>query len=214
MRKLKAYGSYFFYFFQYSPVLAFQLLMDEVKGERKYKLNTVGFDRIYASTAYSYMPSNYILLEELFTELNRYSHNGTFLDLGCGKGRAMMVAAHYNFKRIVGVELEKKYCYAIAADIPNIEKERGCKIDVICMDAGDYKIPDDIQTIFFYNPFKETVMEKVVRNLMESINTSKRPVFVIYLNPLFSSYFTNAGFVKIYTASRYGELNGSIYYRA
>src|SRR4051812_27000389 len=213
MRKVKAYGSYFFYFFQYSPLLAFQLLLDEIKGEKKYKLNTAGFDRVVASTAYSYMPSNYILLEELFTELNKYSHNGTFLDLGCGKGRAMMVAAHYNFKKIMGVELEKEYCNAIADSIPNIEKELSCKIDVICTDAGEYKIPNDVQTIFFYNPFKETVMEKVVQNLMESIINYNRPVFVIYLNPLFSSYFINAGFVKIYTASRYGELNGSIYYR-
>src|SRR5436305_12159901 len=126
----------------------------------------------------------------------------------------MIVATHYNFKKIIVVELEKKYCNAIAGGIPNIEKELGCKIDVICTDAGEYKIPDDVQTIFFYNPFKETVMEKVVQNLMESINNCRRPVFVIYLNPLFSSYFTNAGFIKIYTASRYGELNGSIYYRA
>src|SRR5215469_3038979 len=35
--------------------------------------------------------------------LSRY----TFLDLGCGKGRALMLASQFNFREVVGVELNK-----------------------------------------------------------------------------------------------------------
>src|SRR5437868_2057899 len=101
MRKLKNYIRYFSYFFSYYPLLAVFILYDEIRGENKYHLDTTGFEEIdplqlrkpAAFHAYSYMPSNYVLLERVFREINNHEHNQTLLDLGCGKGRAMLVAA-------------------------------------------------------------------------------------------------------------------------
>ena len=198
-----------------------RLLSDEIKGEYKYRLNTTGFERTelmnisrrFIDLAYSYMPSNYKLLEHVFTEVNRYEHNQTFLDIGCGKGRAMMVAAHYDFKRITGVEINMDYCTSLSEKAIEYQNEFNCHFEIICQDASEYHIPDDVQTIFFYNPFKETTMRKVVANILQSATKKERPLYIIYLNPLYSDVFLQAGFIKIYDTDRYDELKGSIYYR-
>ena len=201
--------------------MAVRLLSDEIKGERKYRLNTVGFEpteqmnikRYMMDLAYSYMPSNYKLLEHVFNEVNRYDHNQTFLDIGCGKGRAMMVAAHYDFKKITGVEINLDYCSNLSEKAIEYQNEFDCSFEIICNDASEYLIPDDVQTIFFYNPFKEPVMRKVVDKIVDSATKNNRPLYIIYLNPLYSDLLLDAGFIKIYDTDRYNELKGSIYYR-
>jgi SAM-dependent methyltransferase len=198
-----------------------RLLSDEIKGERKYRLNTTGFEpteqmnisRPIIDLAYSYMPSNYKLLEHVFNEVNQYDHNQTFLDIGCGKGRAMMVAAHYDFKKITGVEINLDYCTSLSETSIKYQNEFNCSFEIICGDASEYHIPDDVQTIFFYNPFKEPVMRKVVSNIMSSLSNNKRELYIIYLNPLYSELLLERGFIKIYDTDRYNELKGSIYYR-
>ena len=198
-----------------------RLLRDEIKGEHKYRLNTTGFEpteqmnisRRFVDLAYSYMPSNYKLLEHVFKEVNRYNHNQTFLDIGCGKGRAMMVAAHYDFKKITGVEINLDYCTSLSEKAIEYQTEFNCRFEIICNDASEYHIPDDVQTIFFYNPFKETIMRKVVANILDSATKNERSLYIIYLNPLYSELLLDAGFIKIYDTERYKELKASIYYR-
>ena len=198
-----------------------RLLSDEIKGERKYRLNTSDFEPTeqmnissrMIDLVYSYMPSNYKLLEHVFEEVNRYDHNQTFLDIGCGKGRAMMVAAHYDFKKITGVEINLDYCTSLSEKAIEYQNEFDCSFEIICNDASEYHIPDDVQTIIFYNPFKETVMRKVVTNILNSATKKGRPLYIIYLNPLYSELLLEAGFIKIYDTERYKELKASIYYR-
>src|SRR5437764_1009896 len=166
MSFISNYIRYVSYFFRYHPILALCLLYDEVKGERRYQLKTTGFEKVNplkvssAYDSYSYMPSNYVLLEKALKEVNRYQHNHTFLDLGSGKGRAIMVAAWFNFQRIIGVEVNKDYCDYTQKQI--IKKQHlmpKALFEVICTDASIFNIPDNIQTIFLYNPFKEVVVD-------------------------------------------------------
>jgi len=220
MQQLLSYLKYFFYIaFHFNPLLAIAMLYDDIRGERKYNIRTTGVKEVYklkikdidTSNAAEYMPANYVLLEKVFTEVNKHPHNHTFLDMGCGKGRALFVAAHFGFQKITGVELVPKYCQQLqqqiaekAAQFPNTS------FFVHCGNAAQYAIPDEVQVIFFYNPFNEKVMRPVVQQITKSLQRAQRPLYVIYLNPLFKHLFITAGFKEVYYTKRFGFLTASV----
>ena len=220
MHQLLSYFRYFFYLsINFNPLLALLMLYDDIRGERKYKLRTTGVKETYklkltgidTTNAFEYMPSNYVLLERVFNEVNTYPHNQTFLDIGCGKGRVLLVAAHFGFQKLYGVELIPGYCQRLQTLI----KEKAilfpsASFDVSCNDAAAYAIPADVQVLFFYNPFNEIVMRKVIGNILKSVAHARRPLYLIYLNPLYKPLFLQSGFTELYGTSRFGYLTASL----
>jgi SAM-dependent methyltransferase len=219
MRRFLHFARYFFYFFfNYSPVLAFCLLADEISGERKYGIKSTGFHQVSTfheldiTGAYSYMPSNYKLLENVFRFINTFPHNHSFLDIGCGKGRAMAVAANFGFTDIKGIEMIEPYCLQAENQLKGIQSIcPTLHYEVICGDASNYRIPNEIQTIFLYNPFEKWVLHRVMRNIMKSIEQAPRKIFIIYINPSFSEVLIEAGFHEVYHTSRFRHLKASVF---
>lgn len=220
MQQLINHLRYFLFIANYfNPVLAICIIYDEIRGELKYNIQTTsitetkklkikGFDTTGAN---EYMPSNYVLLNRVFKELNTYSHNKTFIDIGCGKGRALIVAAHFGFQELTGVEFIATHCQDAQKQIHKIEKLfNKALFHIICMDATQYEIPDHAQTLFFYNPFNEEVMNKVIQNIRESLVRKKRQLFVIYFSPLYKQNFIEIGFREIYRTARFNFLKASI----
>jgi SAM-dependent methyltransferase len=92
-----------------------------------------------------------------------------FIDVGCGKGRAMLVASRYEFPRLVGIDYSKKLC-KIAND--NLHK---CDIpesrfEIVCTDATEFRFPNHDLFLYFYNPFDATVLHVVLENLRSAGN--------------------------------------------
>jgi SAM-dependent methyltransferase len=110
----------------------------------------------------------------------------TFVDLGSGKGRMLLVASEFEFKRIIGVD--------IASDLNLIARNNigSClglgttrsSIEVMCEDAGIFQFPEDPLVIFMFNPFPAAVLSHVMHNLETSIRHAPRETFVIYRKPL------------------------------
>lgn len=209
-----------FLFLRFNPVLALLIIYDEMKGELKYHLHTTGNKNISKSNlnsdnaqyAHDYMPSNYILLQSLFEKVNIYHHNKTFLDIGCGKGRALFVASHYGFTEINGIEFYPPYCAAVEEEIERYAKHSTATFSVSCTDAADYRIPPHIQTILLYNPFAQNVMYTVLNNILNSYYLNKRDVFVMYLCPIYKDDFLNAGFIEVEYITQFNYLNASLLY--
>ncbi|MBD0278534.1 MAG: class I SAM-dependent methyltransferase [Flavisolibacter sp.] len=211
---------YFFYLaITQNPILALCVLYNEIRGEVKYNINTTAIVQtnkltiqgIDTSSANEYMPSDYVLLEKVLRELNRYTHNKTFLDIGCGRGRTLIVAAHYGFKDITGVEFIAAHCRHAQQQIKRKEHQfEAVTFHIECMDAVHYTIPGDVQTIFLYNPFNETVIDIVIKNILKSLSKNRRPLFVVYLSPVHKQHFINAGFTEIYHTQQFHFLKASI----
>ncbi len=110
----------------------------------------------------------------------------TFIDLGSGKGRTLLMASDYPFRRIIGVELLPSL-HEIAVENLRQYKSEAQKcfaLESICADATAFLLPDDPLVIFLFNPFSESGMRQVVANLDQSLRAHPRPVFVLYHNPL------------------------------
>lgn len=87
-----------------------------------------------------YQPTGEQGLEEAVRSLNEDPQALTFIDLGCGKGRTLLVASVLGFKRIIGVEFARELVL-IARE--NLSKRNVLNADVIHGDAADFQFPDD-----------------------------------------------------------------------
>ena len=208
--KIFRYIKYFFYIsFNWNIRIATRIIRAEIKGEKKYGIDTTGADELKdldelgvdISHATIYMPVSYELLEEVFTQLTNQPINQSnhFLDIGCGKGRAMCVAAHNGFSIITGIDLSKKLCEAAKQNCAlTKQKIPGVACKVINNDAFYYEIPHDVDCIFMFNPFDEIILSGVVNNIHESLRQFPRKMKIIYVNPLHKTLFTNTGFKEVY----------------
>jgi protein-L-isoaspartate O-methyltransferase len=123
--------------------------------------------------------------------------------MGCGKGRALCIAAHHGFKQVTGLDFAKDLC-EIAKENLNLTKQNipdlECKI--INNDAFYFEIPDDVDCIFFFNPFDEIIMSAVVNNIFESLQDNPRKLYIIYVNPLHKEQFIKAGYTETWYSKK------------
>jgi SAM-dependent methyltransferase len=97
-----------------------------------------------------------VACEELIRSLDIRYEDWHFVDVGCGKGRALMIAKKFPFQRVIGVEYSPKLVTAARAVTGAM---------VFCCDAADYKFPEVPLVVFMYHPFDKSVLEKVLANL-------------------------------------------------
>jgi precorrin-6B methylase 2 len=125
----------------------------------------------------SYQPTHRKVLPAALKFLNLNVQNFDFVDLGCGKGRMVLIAALSGFRNSIGVEFATELV-EIANDNAKIFGLLNLKI--VCQDAADFKFPGGDLIIFMYNPFLDKVMSQVIANL-EQQRSGK--VYLIYRYP-------------------------------
>ncbi len=134
-----------------------------------------------------------------------------FIDLGCGKGLPLLIAARLGFAKVIGVEFAPKLA-AIArsnAEIMGIKN-----ISVLEMDAAEFQFPGSKIVLFLCNPFGDHVMEKVLDNLNHQMDQVSHtilhpPLFVIYANP--GALLDRCGFLEKLVTLRVGKWPIAIY---
>ena len=113
----------------------------------------------------------------------------TFIDLGAGKGRVMLLASQLPFKQVLGVELVPELQEIATRNVALFQAPaRRCQ-DVQCIlsDVRNFVFPPVPLVIFLWHPFVGPVFEKVMENLKESLSRDPREVYVVYLKPAFES---------------------------
>lgn len=199
--------------------LAFFTVYHEIKGERKYGIESSKIDDLSGQHISSenivhasiYQPTNYYLIEKAFDYLKSQGLNHDILDYGCGKGRVLIVAAFYGFKNISGVDFTESFCREAEFNIEKVEPLfPSANFLVICEDAVKFKIENKQTVFFFFNPFDQKVMLAVVKNILASLKQNQRKIFVVYINPLHKEIFLSAGFEEEYFFRKMKYLEFSI----
>jgi SAM-dependent methyltransferase len=134
----------------------------------------------------------------------------TFVDMGSGKGRMLLLAAELPFRRIVGVEFASDLCALARKNVETYRNSnQACfQIEPLHMDAMLFKFPPEPSIIYFYYPFERFVMEPVIRNLNRSLAEHPRDVIVVYFNPVLTDVVEAANNLQVYARSNYF---GSLY---
>jgi tRNA1(Val) A37 N6-methylase TrmN6 len=109
-----------------------------------------------------------------------------FVDLGSGKGRTLLMASDYPFRRIVGVELLPALHRAAQENLSKYrsESQKCFAIEAICGDATEFDFPNEPTVLFLFNPFPEAGLRRVMGNLENSLREHPRKTYVLYHNPL------------------------------
>ena len=185
-----------------------------------YHVNTtsgaVGWrDRLMGQFHSAYQPTEPAAFHEMLNTLQQSPdprqsvlnfRDFTFVDLGSGKGRTLLMASDYPFRRILGVELLQSLHEIAQRNLRQYknESQKCFALESICNDATAFRFPDEPLVLFLFNPFPESGMRKVFANLEQSLRAHPRPVYVLYHNPLLEHVLSESGFLR--------KLNGTHQY--
>jgi SAM-dependent methyltransferase len=161
----------------------------------EHRVNTtsaaVGWrDRLLGVLHSPYQPTDAALFHEMLTALREQSHSDfhdfVFIDLGSGKGRALLMAADYPFRRVVGIELLAVLHQAAQENLSKYrsESQKCLALESICADATEFALPAEPTVLYLFNPFPEAGLKRMLANLERSLRTHPRAVHVLYHNPL------------------------------
>jgi hypothetical protein len=146
----------------------------------------------------AYYASDPWIFEQIMQALPIDFARFTFIDLGAGKGRALLMASDCPFKKIIGVEFMPDLCRAALENITNYSSERRqcAQIEMACMDACDFEFPDGPLVVYLFNPFSEPIFVKVMENLRQSLMRAAREVFVTYRYTEHERLLAEAGWLE------------------
>lgn len=210
---------YFFYItFNWNLRLAWFTVYHEIRGEKKYGINTVKINTLNTLSvkgdkeeAEMYQGVNYFLLEKVFGYLQSIHQNKSILDAGCGKGRVLAVAACYGFEKITGIDFAEALCDEARKNMMSYQQKfPEKKITVININAADYVIESDTNVFFFFNPFRKKIMLDVVKNILASVKINSREIYVAYANPVHKEIFISAGFEEVYHFEKLKYVSASV----
>jgi SAM-dependent methyltransferase len=107
-----------------------------------------------------------------------------FVDFGSGKGRALLLASEFPFRRVMGVEFSPEL-HRIAQE--NIAKHANHRmsgpVESICMDFLDFPLPAEPLVLFLFDPCEDPVLVKVLARIRKALETDPRPAYLIYVAP-------------------------------
>jgi SAM-dependent methyltransferase len=110
----------------------------------------------------------------------------TFLDVGAGKGRALMVASLHPFLRVEGIELNAALAAAAAKNIAVWNaREDVDRLAPIALQHGDatlLPLPAGPTVAFLFHPFEEPVMRRFLRHVARSLAAAPRAFDLVYVN--------------------------------
>ena len=109
----------------------------------------------------------------------------SFVDLGCGKGRALLLASRYPFRHILGVELDGSLAAIADTNLRTFHAPwQQCRsLAVQHADATTADLPGTPVLLYLYHPFLAPVLKRVLRRLERSLRQQPRELWLVYINP-------------------------------
>ena len=148
-----------------------------------------------------YVPSGWLSLRRILPR-REVAPDDVFADFGSGKGRIVfLAAAHYPFKRVIGVEFLSELHATAQRNIERTIHRLRCKnIELVNRDVLDYDVPDDVTIAYFQNPFTGHVFEAVIDKLIASMDRNPRAIRIVYANPVEEEFLLSKGARLVRTA--------------
>jgi hypothetical protein len=154
---------------------------------------TVGWrDRLLGVFHSPYQPTEPALFHEMLSAVPINFTDFTFIDLGSGKGRTLMMASDYPFRRIIGVELLPELNRIAQENLRKYSSpnQKCFALESLCEDARDFQFPAEPIVLYLFNPLPTAGLATVIANLDQSLRKHPRAVLVLYHNPLHDEIFS------------------------
>ena len=152
-----------------------------------YRIHTSGNETLEGQTlagrpedGFPYIPTRVSNARRVLRSLPIKDHSRfTFIDLGSGKGRVLLMAAAYPFRAIVGVEYAQDLHRRAEENVRSYRGKKLCKfIESQYLEARDYQFPEGDLVVYMFNPFPAATLRAVLDNLHFSTRSETRQVFI------------------------------------
>jgi glycosyltransferase involved in cell wall biosynthesis/GNAT superfamily N-acetyltransferase len=125
-----------------------------------------------------------------------------FVDLGSGKGRSLLVAAGFPFRRVVGVEFSEELCRIAGENLRRYSaKNPGVPpFEIRNADAAEVCVEADWSVFYLFNPFDAVVLHQVLCNVERSYRANPRKIRLLYNHPVCREVVESYGFLQLQQA--------------
>ena len=148
---------------------------------------------LYTTAYYGVAPS---ALSSALSSLKVNYGEFTFVDVGCGKGRAILIAAQFPFHRLFGVEIAPELCVAARANL-TLRPEWADRACILNEDAASVTYPEGPLVILMFHPFLAPVLRRVLANLETQLRNSPRTTYLLYArNPRYAHVLEKFPFLQ------------------
>ena len=159
---------------------------------------TVGWrDRFVGHLHSAYQPTEPAAFHEMMGAIGIDFPQFTFIDIGSGKGRVLLMASQYPFHQVIGVELLPALHAIARQNIAKFGKRRCANVESVCGNATEFAFPQGPILLYLFNPLGEVSLTRVIENLTISLRANPRPAYVIYHNALLGHVLLQAGWRKL-----------------
>ena len=173
----------------YVPILHFFDLLEDlrrgVSTQQNFELSDLG---VSSHLGNKYQPVGYRRLRQVLRLARRMNPQSTFVDIGCGLGRPIILALEFGFPNVIGIDISDKLIDLCKKNIPKGQDN----VKLICCDVEDYSFPIGPLTVFLFNPFDRKRLENLVSKLEETNSNS----LIIYFNPKYYDVFKKNKLVR------------------
>jgi SAM-dependent methyltransferase len=109
----------------------------------------------------------------------------SFIDLGCGKGRAVLMASEFRFREVVGVELHASLAKTAEDNVAvwTAAGRAGAPIRIVCGDATEFEFPAGFCLMYLFHPFAAPVLQRVIERIEVEFGLRPGMLDLIYFNP-------------------------------
>jgi SAM-dependent methyltransferase len=178
--------------------------------DRQFGVDTSGFvpvEQINAELATKINPygaSQASIIRKGIESLG-YINDYTFIDLGCGKGRAMLVGGEFPFLSVIGIELSNKLAEIATRNVRIIETRfpHRTKTKVFNANALEFDYPAGNIVIYFYHSFGRELLAEMISKIKAGLQSGHfTHLFFVYYNPVHGDMLDTAPeFARWYAAT-------------
>ncbi len=142
---------------------------------------------MYNTAYYGMSPSRFRGAMDLWRSLPPLApqESYTFVDLGCGKGRAVLLAAQMHFREVVGVEIHPELAEIARRNLRSwlTAGKVVSPTHMLCRDATEMDFPTGPCLLYLFNPFARPVVEQLLRRIEISFADRAGLLDIAYFNP-------------------------------
>jgi hypothetical protein len=132
-----------------------------------------------------YEPTPLAQFDAMLAALPVAPESSTFIDIGAGMARVVLLASTKPFRQVTGVEVSPALCETARDNVVRWRRSHpdlACKdVRIVCKDALHFTFPPGDLVVYLYNPFGESTLERLIANITD---TRTGTVAIMYHTPV------------------------------